>query len=235
MSAPYFAHPSTPCAQLPSANTQDSPQEAGRPHLTHLLYLHGFRSSPQSAKAQQTLAYFAEHYPAVEVVCPQLPVSPSEAAALIESIGAPWPQTTRAVMGSSLGGYYANWAAQQWGCAAVFLNPAPYPARDLARHIGANESWHQPGEVQYFQPHFIEELQRLQVPPNAPASVGQLALIAKGDEVLQWPEMAAHYRRAQQIVLEGSNHALTDVYGEYLPQLAAFLYALGADAGLAAH
>ena len=39
---------------------------------THLLYLHGFRSSPQSAKARRMAAYVAQHHPAVHWWCPQL-------------------------------------------------------------------------------------------------------------------------------------------------------------------
>lgn len=199
--------------------------------LKHLLYLHGFRSSPQSAKAQKTLAYFAKHYPQVYVSCPQLPPSPKEAVQLAQEIMQEWPQDARAVMGSSLGGYYANWLSLHCNCPAVFLNPAAFPARDLARYIGENPSWHNPNEIQYFQPHFIDELNALQVPaaqPNAhPAWPKQLALIATGDEVLNWREMQAHYHRAQIIIVNGSNHALSDVYAQYLPQLAHFLCSMG--------
>ena len=58
---------------------------------THLLYLHGFRSSPQSAKARQMAARVAADHPGVTWWCPQLPPSPAEAAALIERGTADWP------------------------------------------------------------------------------------------------------------------------------------------------
>ena len=51
---------------------------------THLLYLHGFRSSPQSAKARITGAWMQAHRPEVVWCCPQLPPSPAAALALIE-------------------------------------------------------------------------------------------------------------------------------------------------------
>jgi len=47
--------------------------------VTHLLYLHGFRSSPQSAKARITTAWVQQQRPDVQCWCPQLPPSPAEA------------------------------------------------------------------------------------------------------------------------------------------------------------
>ena len=199
-------------------------------HLQHLLYLHGFRSSPQSAKARQTLAYFAEHYPHITVSCPQLPVSPQEATQLIQQIVRDWPHATMAVIGSSLGGYYANWLSHQVGCPAVLLNPAAYPARDLEKYMGETHSWHNPDEKLFFQPHFIGELQALQIDPDISSlTAPQLAVIAKGDEVLNWQEMWQHYRQAHQHIVEGGDHALTGVYTELLPDIGRFLVSLGKE------
>ena len=48
------------------------------------------------------------------------------------------------------------------------------------------------------------------------------AVIAKGDEVLDWREMQARYPGAPGRVLEGGDHALTD-YEDHLPELMRFL------------
>jgi predicted esterase YcpF (UPF0227 family) len=69
--------------------------------LTHLLYLHGFRSSPTSAKARRMAAWAAEQ-PGLTFACPQLPPSPREAMALAAGLVAAWPATGAAVIGSSL-------------------------------------------------------------------------------------------------------------------------------------
>src|SRR5690606_32021402 len=71
-------------------------------HLTPLLYLHGFRSSPRSAKAQRVEHALRERHPAVQWCCPQLPPTPREAAALIQAQTAQWPTEGMAVVGSSL-------------------------------------------------------------------------------------------------------------------------------------
>jgi len=41
-----------------------------------------------------------------------------------------------AVVGSSLGGFYATWLSTLMQYRTVFLNPALYPARDLVSYIG---------------------------------------------------------------------------------------------------
>ena len=48
------------------------------------------------------------------------------------------------------------------------------------------------------------------------------AVIAKGDEVLDWREMMARYAGAQIRLLEGSDHALSD-FDDHLPSLITFL------------
>ena len=103
---------------------------------SHLLYLHGFRSSPQSLKARTIAAWVAQHRPDIEWWCPQLPPSPAEAMAMLWERVAAWPAGRSAVIGSSLGGFYATAVAERLGCRAVLLNPAVNPARDLAKYIG---------------------------------------------------------------------------------------------------
>lgn len=179
------------------------------PPTTHLLYLHGFRSSPQSMKARTMAALVAQRFPALHWWCPQLPPSPREAAQMIEAGTRDWPSATMAVIGSSLGGYYATWLAQQRSCRAVLLNPAVEPARDLARYIGEQTAWHDPTERFYFEPHFVDELRALHTGPlREPERL--MAVIATGDEVLDWHEMQARYAGCQLRLVEGSDHALSD-------------------------
>lgn len=188
---------------------------------THLLYLHGFRSSPQSAKARQMAAYVAQHHPDVTFWCPQLPPSPRAAMAQVAQGIAHWPRHAMAVMGSSLGGFYASWVAQHAGCPSVMLNPAVHPARDLARYIGEQTTWQNPSERFFFLPEYIGELQALDTHTRPPAAP-ELVIIAQGDEVLDWREMAGRYPQARQRVQEGGDHALSN-FSEYLPTVAEFL------------
>ena len=189
---------------------------------SHLLYLHGFRSSPQSAKAKRMATVVAENYPAVTWWCPQLPPSPKRAMQDIMDRLQTWPRgESMAVVGSSLGGFYATWVAEHTGCKAVLLNPAVEPSRDLEKYIGEQTSWHDPEETFFFKPEFIDELKALHAgtlkhPEN------YFAVIAKGDEVLDWREMTDRYKDAHVRMLERGDHALSD-FDAHLPAILDFL------------
>lgn len=198
-----------------------SAQATDRVATTHLLYLHGFRSSPLSSKSQKMAALMAQHCPGVTWWCPQLPPSPRAAVALLTQGTAHWPRHSMAVVGSSLGGFYATWVAEQTGCKAVLLNPAVYPARDLEPHVGEHTQWHSPQERFFFRPEYVQELRDLRVDPLSHLE-RYFALIAKGDEVLDWREMSARYAGAAITLIEGSDHALSD-FDEHVPAILAFL------------
>lgn len=176
---------------------------------THLLYLHGFRSSPQSAKAQKMAKRVAQEHPDVTWWCPQLPPSPRDAMDRLMQGIAHWPRASTAVVGSSLGGFYATWLAEQLGCKALLLNPAVDPVRDLAGYVGEHAAWHDPRERFFFEPGFVDELRLLQC-HGLTRPQNYYVVIAKGDEVLDWREMLARYPGAAIRLLEGSDHALSD-------------------------
>jgi len=178
-------------------------------HTTHVLYLHGFRSSPASAKARMMAQAVAQRHPLAQWCCPQLPPSPRQAANDMLRWIADWPRNTMAVVGSSLGGFYASWVARQTGCRSVLLNPAVFPARDLAKHIGVQNQWHAPEERFYFQESYIAELQAM-ADEGAQAPGPELALISQRDEVLDWREMQARYPKATRILLPEGDHAISD-------------------------
>ena len=199
-----------------------------RKATTHLLYLHGFRSSPQSAKARRMAAWVREHRPDLHWWCPQLPASPRDAMAMVLAGVAAWPVDRMAVIGSSLGGFYATVLAERLGCPAVLLNPAIDPARDLDKYVGEQTAWHDPAERFFFRPEFVGELRVL-----APAAITRVqryfAVIAKGDEVLDWQEMSTRYAGCRIKLLEGSDHALSD-FEDHLEAIVRFLGLISSSA-----
>jgi len=197
------------------------PDSAPRPPATHLLYLHGFRSSPQSAKARQMAERVAREHPDVVWWCPQLPPSP-EAALPQELDGTrAWPPEPIAGGGPSPGRFSGPRPHTRLGCRVGLLNPAIRPARDLAKHIGEQTTWQNPQERFFFEPGFVAELQALQNHITLPLR-DAWALIAMGDEVLDWREMVGGCVGAHIQLLTGGDHALSD-FDQHIGELIQFL------------
>ncbi|MCP3727186.1 alpha/beta fold hydrolase [Paraburkholderia sp. CNPSo 3272] len=186
-----------------------------------IVYLHGFRSSPQSFKARLLAARMAELGRSGEWLCPTLPVSPREAIALAEQeIGAQMKPGERVTLiGSSLGGYFATHLAEKHGWRAALLNPAVVPDRDLSKYLGEQPLWHGGGSI-VVEPRHLEELRALAVTlVTQPARYYLIA--ATGDEVLDYREMLAHYPGVPTHLIEGSDHGISE-FADYVDEVIRF-------------
>jgi predicted esterase YcpF (UPF0227 family) len=123
-----------------------------------------------------------------------------------------------ALIGSSLGGYYATWVAEKLGCRAVLLNPAIDPARDLQTHIGRQPVFFSDAEID-FRPEYIDELRDLDIRVTQPERYFLIA--ATGDTVIEYRTMVAKYQGARQRVIEGGNHELSD-FAQYVDEVLSF-------------
>lgn len=182
-----------------------------------IVYLHGFRSSPQSFKARMIGERLAALGLGERFVCPQLPVSPAAALALVEDSIRPGADDV--LVGSSLGGFYATCLVERGACRAVLLNPAVHPARDLRSYVGPQTMYYG-GAPFVFEAAHVDELAAMA--PAGIADPGKYFLVAaKGDELLDWREMVAAYPGVRTRLIEGSDHGLSD-FASYLPEVLEF-------------
>jgi len=170
-----------------------------------LIYIHGFNSSPASSKAQLLQERLTALGRGGEFAAPALPHGPAQAAALLDALAARHPGA--ALVGSSLGGYYATHLAEKHGLQAVLLNPAVRPYELLKDHLGTQQNFHT-GERYEFTTRHVDELRALEVAAITPARY--LLIAATGDEVLDYRAAVARYRGCRQIVIEGSDHGFSD-------------------------
>ena len=191
--------------------------------MATIVYLHGFRSSPQSIKAQ-LLARAVAASP-VDVrprfVVPPLPHDPREAigtvAAWIErEIGV---AATLTLVGSSLGGFYATHLAERFGTRAVLINPAIRPYDDLVPYLGVQRNLHTGETFEVTAAHFTA-LRALKV-----AAITRperyFLLVRSGDELLDWREAVAFYGGAWQYVHGGGDHGWAD-FADEVPAILRF-------------
>lgn len=190
---------------------------------TLLVYLHGFRSSPNSAKAVMTgeaVRAISTAQNSYEWYCPQLLASPKKSMDMVSKHIDQSQVDRMVIVGSSLGGFYTNYLAEKYRCKGIVLNPAVYAARELEPHVGMMTAYDSE-EPFDFKAEYIDQLQVLQV--NRISNPERYFLIAaKGDELLDWREMAAFYPGAKQLILEGSDHGIAD-YATHLSSVIEFI------------
>jgi len=186
-----------------------------------LVYLHGFNSSPQTVKGRKLATAAAALAAPARVYIPRLHHRPATAMRDVRT----WldanvvDRTALTFVGSSLGGYYATFLAEEFGARAVLINPAVRPASSLAAYVGPQRNLHTGQAWELTREHFTE---------LAALSVTRLSrmdryflLMRSGDELLDWREAVMRYAGAWQFIAGGGDHGWEDIDDE-IPSILRF-------------
>lgn len=172
-----------------------------------IVYLHGFRSGPQSGKVRALAERMATFGLADQLWCEQLPCVPAEAIAVVEAQIARCA-TPPTLVGSSLGAFYATWLAERHDLKAALINPLVlHEGLDPALFLGEHEMIYT-GERFTFTPEHIAQIVALDTPALSQPSRFWL-LAEEGDETLDYRQAVKRYAGARQTVLPGGNHGFT--------------------------
>ena len=182
-----------------------------------LIYIHGFNSSALSYKAGLVRNHMEALGRAPDFACPELPHRPAQAIALLERMVRGRAQDT-ALIGSSLGGYYATWLAETHGVRTVLANPAVRPYDLLKAAVGTQKNLYTGVQYEFTGTH-LDELRALEVPRITPQRY--LLIVRTGDEVLDYAQAVERYRGAEAIVEAGGDHGFSD-FDRYLDRVLAF-------------
>lgn len=188
-----------------------------------IIYLHGFISSPLSAKARMMGDYLRAHALPIDYCVPALPEEPARALAAAEqavferrAAGA----ASIGLIGSSMGGFYATVLAQRYGLRAAVVNPAVAPHRHIHRYFGEQTNPYS-GRRFALDASDAAELERLE--PVSITETGNFWLLAqRGDTVVDCGAAERFYGGCRQTIEAGGDHQFQG-FERYLPALVEFL------------
>ena len=181
-----------------------------------LIYIHGFNSAPASFKARLIGARMHALGREQEYFVPALPHRPAEAMALLCDLLD--KHSIAALIGSSLGGFYATYLAERYGARAVLVNSAVKPYKLLRNYLGPQKNLFTGAEYELTVQH-VTELEALETTAITPERY--LLLTRTGDEVLDYRDGVEKYRGARQHVIAGGDHGFDD-FENYLDETLAF-------------
>ena len=166
-----------------------------------VIYVNGFNSSPLSKKANIIKKKIDVLSTAISFFCPQLPELASSAIDLLSQLIEDVPPGNVCLIGSSLGGFYATWLAERYGCRAVIINPAITPHEDLKDYLGPQENIYTHHSYYFTEKHlkglknfYLNKLKRPQL---------FFLIHATGDELLDWRIAKSHFAGSRQLIVEG--------------------------------
>lgn len=181
-----------------------------------ILYIHGLNSSPTSVKASQ-LRSVAEHCGiARQLRVPALHHHPRQAMAQLQAAIAELGRPL--LVGSSLGGFYATFLAEQHGLDALLINPAVRPHRLFGGKEELQTNYYT-GETWLLTHDHAAALAELEVPEPRDANRYRVWL-QTADETLDYRQAEAYYQGCTLDIQQGGDHSYQG-FGQRIPEILA--------------
>jgi len=166
-----------------------------------IIYIHGFNSSGQSGKARE----LAEIFPDEQVLAPDLPWQPKLAIEMLEYLIQSHAGESLLLIGSSLGGYYAQYLGNRFSLPVVLINPALHPIPLLLGSVGEQTNYYTQ-EVYQLTEETVYSLEHYAV-DAASMKKPVLVLLDKGDELIDYRvSLDAYQQHGMVQCFDGGSH-----------------------------
>lgn len=192
-----------------------------------IVYLHGFNSTGDSAKGQTLKQALNKTLPSVPFFTPTYHYNPDTAIAVLmqeikEQLLRHKLKQPQMIIGSSLGGFYAQYIARQFSnIKVVLINPALGPIATLQPHLGENENFYT-GERYILQKEHLQALKKYDIEDVCSAKVSTLLLVDKADEIIDYRFAVEKYQYCAEMVLyEKGDHQFQHLM-ESIPKIVEF-------------
>jgi len=164
-----------------------------------ILYIHGFRSTENSAKAVLLKAHYKD-----QIHIARFSHVPEQAIRDLEQIIK--DNNITGIIASSLGGFYVTYLSEKYHLKTVLINPSTRPYKTLERYLGENET--HDGALFDWKRVYLEQLKEFAV--EIPRGENYYLFLKKGDEILDYHVAEQYYQGANILIEEGGSHRFED-------------------------
>lgn len=184
-----------------------------------IIYLHGFSSVGWGNKSKT----IAKHFKG-KVFAPDYAAHDPDNAIpflqhYLENLKQQNPgEKSILLVGSSMGGFYANCLAQNFGYNCVMINPAITPWLTLVNYLGENTKYGS-NEKFIFTREMLEASKNYAHDPTNTREIQRLVLLDKGDELIDYRKTEKLFKHIAKIITyENGDHRFSHIK-EALPEI----------------
>lgn len=180
-----------------------------------IVYLHGFASQGTTEKSIS----LRERVKDSTVFSPDLPMDPLQVKKIIDELVSNLaPDEPLLFVGTSLGGFYANYFSQKYKVSCVLVNPSIKPFQTLKKALGRNTNYATQAEFMVTTEH-LDELETMYKfsSANTDPTLANV-FVAKDDQVIPYSESVEAFtnKSASILVFEDGGHRFTDKWNVVL-------------------
>lgn len=173
-----------------------------------ILYFHGFASSSDSEKARIIKSHISKISKKIKIFTPDLSNNFKKANDQIKKL-IDENEKDFIFIGSSLGGYYANFFGNINNSKVILINPAIPPLKGFEEYLGENENY-STGEKFIVTNEDIKFLRTL-VTKKFNNQKNTLVFLESGDEVLDYIDTVKYFVGSSIDITYGGSHSYESI------------------------
>jgi predicted esterase YcpF (UPF0227 family) len=170
--------------------------------MATIIYFHGWGSIGDSIKSRSLKSEFKSH----TVIAPDLPVNPVEAEKLIDELVSNCTDYPLLMVGTSLGGFYANYFAHKFHVPCFLINPSTNPSNTLKRKLGDNVNYATKEHFE-FKEEYLKRYSEMEVLTNTAIDYNLITLfLARDDDVIDYQTTLNNITNCKTFITDDGGH-----------------------------
>lgn len=170
-----------------------------------LIYLHGFNSDGNSGTAQKLRgAYPWLISPSYNYVKPKIAFEEIKKV-IEETLKA---DTNIVIIGTSLGGFWANYFGQKYNVKAMLINPTIHPSISLLKYLGENENFNTAKKVM-FKKEDADSYKEFEVEPIP--GVFRTLVLGTRDNIIDYKLTEKYFKDKAKIFFIDEGHQIENI------------------------